>query len=43
MADDRTAALEAYRAAAGAAANLQHQRYLNQRITRLQAPPGTVR
>ena len=43
MAGDRTAALEAYRAAARAATNLQQQRYLNQRITRLQAAPGTAR
>jgi hypothetical protein len=33
----------AYRAAARAATNLQQQRYLDQQITRLQAPPGTVR
>ena len=43
MAGDRTTALEAYRAAARVATNLQQQRYLNQQITRLQAPPGTVR
>ena len=42
MAGDRSAALEAYRAAARVATNLQQQRYLNQQITRLQAPPGTV-
>jgi hypothetical protein len=35
MAGDRTAALEAYRAAARAATNLQQQRYLNQQIARL--------
>ncbi len=38
MAGDRAAAIEAYRAAARAATNLQQQRYLNQQITRLQAP-----
>ena len=38
MAGDHAAALEAYRAAARAATNLQQQRYLNQQITRLQAP-----
>jgi RNA polymerase sigma factor (sigma-70 family) len=43
MAGDCTAALEAYLAAARAATNLQQQRYLNQQITRLQAPPGTAR
>jgi predicted RNA polymerase sigma factor len=43
MAGDRTTALEAYRAAAQVATNLQQQRYLNQQITRLQAAPGTVR
>jgi len=37
MAGDRAAALEAYRAAARAATNLQQQRYLNQQITRLEA------
>jgi predicted RNA polymerase sigma factor len=42
MAGDRTTALEAYRSAARVATNLQQQRYLNQQITRLQAPPGTV-
>ena len=42
-AGDRTAALEAYLSAAQAATNLQQQRYLNQQITRLQAPPGTAR
>ena len=35
MAGDRSAALEAYRAAARVATNLQQQRYLNQQITRL--------
>jgi hypothetical protein len=40
MAGDRTAALEAYRAATRAATNLQQQRYLNQQVTRLQAQPG---
>jgi RNA polymerase sigma factor (sigma-70 family) len=39
MAGDRSAALEAYQAAARVATNLQQQRYLNQQITRLQAPP----
>ncbi len=39
MAGDRTAALEAYRAAARAATNLQQQRYLNDQVARLQAPP----
>jgi RNA polymerase sigma factor (sigma-70 family) len=39
MAGDPSGALEAYRAAARAATNLQQQRYLNQQITRLQAPP----
>jgi RNA polymerase sigma factor (sigma-70 family) len=39
MAGDLAAALEAYRAAARAATNLQQQRYLNQQINRLQAPP----
>ncbi len=39
MAGDRTAALEAYRAAARVATNLQQQRYLNQQVTRLQGPP----
>jgi RNA polymerase sigma factor (sigma-70 family) len=43
MAGDHTAALEAYRAAARVATNLQQQRYLRQQITRLQVPPGTVR
>ncbi|MCW2929389.1 MAG: putative polymerase, sigma-24 subunit, subfamily, partial [Actinomycetia bacterium] len=42
MAGDRTAALEAYRAAARVATNLQQQRYLNQQVTRLQAPPGPL-
>jgi RNA polymerase sigma factor (sigma-70 family) len=37
MADEPAAALEAYRAAARAATNLQQQRYLNQQINRLQA------
>ena len=37
MADDPDTALEAYRAAARAATNLQQQRYLNQQINRLQA------
>jgi len=40
MAGDRAAALEAYRAAARVATNLQQQRYLNQQVTRLQASPG---
>ncbi len=35
LAGDRGAALEAYRAAARAATNLQQQRYLNRQITRL--------
>jgi RNA polymerase sigma factor (sigma-70 family) len=35
MAGDRASAIEAYRSAARAATNLQQQRYLNQRITRL--------
>jgi hypothetical protein len=35
MAGDRTAALEAYQAAARAATNLQQQRYLNQQVARL--------
>ena len=39
MADNPTAALEAYHAAARAATNLQQQRYLNQQINRLQAAP----
>ena len=43
MADDPAAALEAYRAAARAATNLQQQRYLNQKINRLQARPGQSR
>ena len=43
MAGDRSAALEAYRAAALVATSLQRQRYLNQQVTRLRAPPGTVR
>jgi predicted RNA polymerase sigma factor len=38
MAGDRADALEAYRAAARVATNLQQQRYLQQQITRLQAP-----
>jgi RNA polymerase sigma factor (sigma-70 family) len=38
MAGDRGGALEAYQAAARVATNLQQQRYLNQQITRLQAP-----
>jgi RNA polymerase sigma factor (sigma-70 family) len=42
MAGDRTTALEAYRAASRVATNLQQQHYLNQQITRLQAPPGTA-
>jgi len=42
MAGDRSAALEAYRVAARVATNLQQQRYLNQQVTRLQAPPGPV-
>jgi RNA polymerase sigma factor (sigma-70 family) len=36
MTGDRGGAIEAYRAAARAATNLQQQRYLNQQITRLQ-------
>ena len=43
MAGERSAALEACRAAARVAANLQQQRYLNQQAARPQAPPGTVR
>jgi hypothetical protein len=43
MADDPAAALEAYQAAARAATNLQQQRYLNQQINRLQAPPESAR
>jgi RNA polymerase sigma factor (sigma-70 family) len=43
MADDPAAALEAYRAAARAATNLQQQRYLNQQISRLQAGPEGAR
>jgi RNA polymerase sigma factor (sigma-70 family) len=43
MAGDPTAALEAYRAAARVATNLQQQRYLNQQIIRLQGPSGAVR
>ena len=39
-AGDRTAAIEAYQAAARVATNLQQQRYLNRQITRLQASPG---
>jgi RNA polymerase sigma factor (sigma-70 family) len=39
MADNPTAALEAYHAAARAATNLQQQRYLNQQVNRLQAAP----
>jgi RNA polymerase sigma factor (sigma-70 family) len=47
MAHDRAAALEAYQSAAGVAANLQQQRYLNQQIIRLQKaqdqpPPGPI-
>jgi RNA polymerase sigma factor (sigma-70 family) len=42
LAGDRAAALDAYRAAAAVATNLQQQRYLHQQITRLQAPPDTV-
>ena len=42
-AGDQAGAIEAYRAAAQVATNLQQQRYLNQQITRLQTPPGTVR
>jgi RNA polymerase sigma factor (sigma-70 family) len=37
MAGDLSAALEAYRAAARVAINLQQQRYLNQQVARLQA------
>jgi RNA polymerase sigma factor (sigma-70 family) len=37
LAGDRTAAVEAYQAAARAATNLQQQRYLTQQITRLHA------
>jgi predicted RNA polymerase sigma factor len=36
MAGDLKAALEAYRAAARAAVNLQQRRYLNQQVTRLE-------
>ena len=43
LAGDRAAALQAYQAAARAATNLQQQRYLNEQVTRLQAPPGTLR
>jgi RNA polymerase sigma factor (sigma-70 family) len=43
MAGERTAALEAYRAAARVATNLQQQRYLNGQITRLQAPSRSAR
>ena len=39
MADEPAGALEAYQTAARAATNLQQQRYLNQQINRLQAPP----
>jgi hypothetical protein len=42
MAGDPAAALEAYRAAARVATNLQQQRYLNQQINRLQVPPETA-
>jgi RNA polymerase sigma factor (sigma-70 family) len=42
MAGDRGAALDAYRAAARAAINVQQQRYLNQKVNRLRAPcPGS--
>jgi RNA polymerase sigma factor (sigma-70 family) len=37
MAGDPTASLEAYRAAARVATNLQQQRYLNEQVSRLQA------
>jgi RNA polymerase sigma factor (sigma-70 family) len=40
MTGDHAAALEAYRAAARAATNLQQQRYLNQQISRLAQRPG---
>jgi RNA polymerase sigma factor (sigma-70 family) len=40
MAGDHAAALDAYRAAARAATNLQQQRYLNQQISRLAQGPG---
>jgi RNA polymerase sigma factor (sigma-70 family) len=40
MAGDHAAALEAYRAAARAATNLQQQRYLNQQISRLAQERG---
>jgi RNA polymerase sigma factor (sigma-70 family) len=43
MAGDRTAAIEAYRTAAQVATNLQQQRYLHQQISRLQAPPASLR
>lgn len=43
MAGDPAAALEAYRAAARAATNLQQQRYLNQQVNRLQVPPERIR
>lgn len=42
MAGDQDAAVEAYRSAARLAGNLQQQRYLNQQIIRLQAPPRTA-
>jgi RNA polymerase sigma factor (sigma-70 family) len=42
LAGDRGAALDAYRAAARAATNVQQQRYLNQQVIRLQTPcPGS--
>jgi RNA polymerase sigma factor (sigma-70 family) len=41
MAGDHAAALEAYRAAARVATNLQQQRYLTEQVTRLQAPLET--
>ena len=40
LAGDRGAALDAYRAAARAAVNLQQQRYLNQQVTRLRGAAG---
>ena len=39
VAGDLPAALEAYRAAARAATNLQQKRYLNRQVNRLQAGP----
>jgi hypothetical protein len=42
MADDPAAALESYQAAALVATNLQQQRFLNRRITRLQDRLGAT-